>query len=87
MRKKKRRVLYAALADVESLAEARRLYDEGLSGMEEEAARYAEASTLLDAAASPVSGWRQRRRNCTASWRSSIAPSGRNGESWSCARW
>ena len=86
VRKKKRRVLYAALADVESLAEARRLYDEGLSGMEEEAARYAEASTLLDAAASPVSGWRQRRRNCTASWRSSIAPSGRSGESWSCAR-
>ncbi len=86
VRKKKRRVLYAALADVESLAEARRLYDEGLSGMEEEAARYAEASTLLDAAASPVSGWRQRRRNCTASWRSSTAPSGRSGESWSCAR-
>ena len=48
VRKKKRRLLYDALADVEALAEARRLYDEGLSGMEEEAARYTEASALLD---------------------------------------
>ena len=53
VRKKKRRALYDALADVESLAEARRLYDEGLSGMEEEAARYAEASTLLDGCGIP----------------------------------
>ena len=53
VRKKKRRALYAALADVESLAEARRLYDEGLSGMEEEAAWYAEASTLLDGCGIP----------------------------------
>ena len=42
VRKKKRRAVYDALADVEALAEARRLYDEGLSGME------AEASALLD---------------------------------------
>ena len=48
VRKKKRRSLYDALADVEALAEARRLYDEGLSGMEAEAARYTEASDLLD---------------------------------------
>ena len=48
VRKKKRRALYDALADVEALAEARRCYDEGLSGMEAEAARYAEASALLD---------------------------------------
>lgn len=48
VRKKKRRALYDALADVEALAEARRLYEEGLSGMEEEAARYTEASALLD---------------------------------------
>ncbi len=53
VQKKKRRALYAALADVESLAEARRLYDEGLSGMEEEAAWYAEASTLLDGCGIP----------------------------------
>lgn len=48
VRKKKRRSLYDALADVDSLVETRRLYDEGISGMEEEAARYTEASALLD---------------------------------------
>ena len=53
VRKKKRRALYDALADVEALAEARRLYDEGLSGMEAEAARYAEASALLDGCGVP----------------------------------
>lgn len=53
VRKKQRRALYDALADVESLAEARRLYDEGLSGMEEEAARYTEASSLLDGCGIP----------------------------------
>lgn len=53
VRKKKRRALYDALADVEALAEARRLYDEGLSGMEAEAARYMEASTLLDGCGIP----------------------------------
>ena len=53
VRKKKRRSLYDALADEEALAEARRLYDEGLSGMEAEAARYAEASALLDGCGIP----------------------------------
>lgn len=53
VQKKKHRSLYDALADVESLAEARRLYDEGLSGMEEEAARYTEASSLLDGCGIP----------------------------------
>ena len=53
VRKKKRRSLYDALADVEALEEARRLYDEGLSGMEAEAARYAEASALLDGCGVP----------------------------------
>ena len=53
VRKKKRRALYDALADVEALAEARRVYDEGLSGMEAEAARYAEASALLDGCGVP----------------------------------
>ena len=48
VRKKQRRSLYDALADVEALAEARRLYEEGISGMEDEAARYTEASVLLD---------------------------------------
>ena len=53
VRKKKRRALYDALADVEALAEARRLYDEGLSGMEAEAARYTDASALLDSCGIP----------------------------------
>ena len=53
VRKKKRRALYDALADVEALAEARRLYDEGLSGMEAEAARYVGASALLDGCGIP----------------------------------
>ena len=53
VRKKKRRALYDALADVEALAEARRLYDEGLSGMEAEAARYTDASALLDGCGIP----------------------------------
>ena len=53
VRKKKRRPLYDALADVEALAEAKRVYDEGLSGMEAEAARYAEASALLDGCGVP----------------------------------
>ena len=48
MKKKRRRKLYTALADVESLAEARKLYEEGMSGMEEEAARYAEAVSVLE---------------------------------------
>ena len=43
-----RRKLYTALADVESLEEARKLYEEGMSGMEEEAARYAEAVSTLE---------------------------------------
>ena len=53
VRKKKRRALYDALADVESLAEARRLYDEGLSGMEAEAAQYTDASAVLDGCGIP----------------------------------
>ena len=53
VQKKRRRALYGALADVEALADARRLYDEGLSGMEAEAARYAEASALLDGCGIP----------------------------------
>ena len=53
VRKKKRCSLYDALADVEALAEARRIYNEGLSGMEAEAARYAEASALLDGCGVP----------------------------------
>ncbi len=48
VRKKKRRKLYAALADVEALAPAKALYEEGLSGMEAEFARYMEAVAVLE---------------------------------------
>ncbi len=48
MRKKKRRSLYNALADVEALAPAKVLYEDGLSGMEEEFARYMDAVAELE---------------------------------------
>ena len=48
VRKKKRRDLYAALADVEALAPAKTLYANGLSGMEAEFARYMEAVAVLE---------------------------------------
>ena len=53
VQKKKRRSLYNALADTEALAQARQLYDEGLSGMEAEAARYEEAVTMLESCPVP----------------------------------
>lgn len=53
VQKKKRRSLYDALTDVEALAEARRLYDEGLSGMEAEAAKYTEAVAALESCGIP----------------------------------
>lgn len=48
VRKKKRRKLYDALADVEALAPAAQLYGDGLSGMEEEFARYMDAVDTLE---------------------------------------
>ena len=53
VQKKKRRTLYNALADAEALAETRRLYEEGLPGMEEEYARYIDAVALLDTCGIP----------------------------------
>ena len=53
VQKKKRRRLYDALADVDVLAEAKRLCDEGLSGMEEEAAHFEEAVTTLETCGIP----------------------------------
>jgi len=47
VRKKKRKKLYDALADVDALAQAKTLYEDGLSGMEAEYARYMEAVTAL----------------------------------------
>ena len=48
MRKKKRQRLYTALADVEVLAPAKELYEDGLSGMEAEFAQYLEAVSTLE---------------------------------------
>lgn len=47
VRKKKRKGLYDALADVAALAQAKALYEEGLSGMETEFSQYMEAGTVL----------------------------------------
>lgn len=48
VRKKKRSALYAALADADALAPAKVLYEDGLSGMETEFARYMDAVTALE---------------------------------------
>jgi len=47
VRKKKRKKLFDALADVDTLAQAKTLYEDGLSGMEAEYARYMEAVAVL----------------------------------------
>lgn len=47
VRKKKCRALYNALADAEALAPVKKLYEEGLPGMEAEYARYLEAVKVL----------------------------------------
>ena len=48
VQKKKRQPIFHALTDEEALAPAKRLYDQGHSGMEQEAQRYVEATKLLD---------------------------------------
>ena len=48
VKKKKRRKLYTALTDVAALAQAKALYEEGLSGMEAEFSRYMEAVSVLE---------------------------------------
>lgn len=48
VRKKKRQALYTALADVEALAVTRRLYEDGISGMEEQFGRYLDAVARLE---------------------------------------
>ena len=53
VRKKKRKKLYDALADVEALSPAKVLYEDGLSGMETEYARYMEAVAVLEQCAIP----------------------------------
>jgi len=53
VRKKKRCPLYTALADAEALAQAKALYEEGLSGMETEFSRYMEAVSVLEGCGIP----------------------------------
>ena len=48
VQKKKRQPLFQALTDEEVLAPAKRLYDQGHSGMEAEAQQYMDAMKLLD---------------------------------------
>ena len=48
VKKKKRQPLFQAMAEEEALAPAKRLYDQGHSGMEQEAQRYMEAVKLLN---------------------------------------
>lgn len=85
VRKKKHRSLYDALTDVEALAEARRLYDEGLSGMEEEAARYMEASVLLDKCGVPRERLTAEKAEIYRQLAESTVPSVRSGRNWRCA--
>ena len=53
VRKKKRRTLYAALADAEALREAAKLHESGVSGMEAECAGYADAVAVLETCGVP----------------------------------
>lgn len=48
VRKKKRQALYAALADAEALAPARECCESGMTGLEDEYARYTEAVETLE---------------------------------------
>ena len=53
VRKKRRQKLYAALADAEALREAVKLHESGVSGMEAECARYADAVAVLETCGIP----------------------------------
>ena len=48
VRKRKRQKLFTALADIEVLARTQKLSAEGVPGLEDEAARYSEAITVLE---------------------------------------
>jgi len=54
VRKKKRKKLYNALADVSALTQIKELYEEGLSGMETEFSRYMEARAILEQCGIPL---------------------------------
>ena len=53
-RKKKRKPLYDALADAEALRPAMDLYAQGMTGMEDEAARYMDAVDVLEKSGVPL---------------------------------
>ena len=53
VRKKKRQKLYAALADAEALEPAKECYENGMTGMEDEFARYMEAVETLEKGSVP----------------------------------
>ena len=53
VRKKKRRKLYSALADMSTLAEIKTLHEDGVVGMEAEYARYMEALRVLEQSGIP----------------------------------
>ncbi|MBQ9348491.1 MAG: relaxase/mobilization nuclease domain-containing protein [Oscillibacter sp.] len=53
VRKKKRRKLYSALADVSTLAEVKSLCEDGVTGMEAEYARYIQAVRVLEKSGVP----------------------------------
>ena len=67
VRKKKRQALYDALADVEALAPAKVCYEKGLSGMEEEFARYMQAVRLLERCGVPSEHLTQEKPRCITS--------------------
>jgi len=53
VRKKKRRSLYSALADIEVLAPVKQLYEDGLPGMESEYTQYMDAVAVLETCGIP----------------------------------
>ena len=61
VRKKKRKKLFDALADDQALAPAKRLYEEGHAGMEEEYAQYSAAVSLLNQCGIPREQLHQER--------------------------
>ena len=69
VRKKKRLPLYAALADAEALEPSRALYEEGLTGMEQEFEQYMKAVKLLEDSGIPQEVLKKRQRCMSSSQR------------------
>ena len=84
-RKKKRKPLYDALADAEALRPAMDLYAQGMTGMEDEAARYMDAVDVLEKSGVPLSSSKRKRLRHMRPWRKSIGISGRYESRSLCA--